>query len=340
MKRNFRIISILLVLILALTGCQCEHEWKDATCDTPKTCSLCDSTEGAPLSHTWSDATCSVPKNCTLCGITEGDPIAHTWRQATCTAPKTCETCQITDGNANGHNWQEVSCVSPEICLTCELVEGDPAGHQWADATCDTPKNCTVCHNTEGQALGHQWQGKETKTCAACGKAKGPNATPSFSEEQARLVFGSWKKEKIVTAEDLGLSDQTGSFREITVCTFRDDGTLDVTMEIDNPAVCRRLMKAAIIAGLCKEYGSIEAADKAVQDKFDKSLETYATQYANVYLEALLVTPERYKYFVWSEDMFVIDSNGKMSHSIEIFLYDNTLKLLDDYDTAHIFTRA
>jgi hypothetical protein len=44
MKRHIWLAALALICILALTGCQCKHEWKDATCDAPKTCSLCDAT--------------------------------------------------------------------------------------------------------------------------------------------------------------------------------------------------------------------------------------------------------------------------------------------------------
>lgn len=56
--------ALLLVVVLVsgcLTGCGksageeetgCEHEWVDATCTEPKTCSLCSETEGSALGHT------------------------------------------------------------------------------------------------------------------------------------------------------------------------------------------------------------------------------------------------------------------------------------------------
>jgi len=39
---------------------ECEHEWSDATCTAPKTCSKCGETEGEALGHTYVDGTCSV----------------------------------------------------------------------------------------------------------------------------------------------------------------------------------------------------------------------------------------------------------------------------------------
>ena len=104
MKRKF-IAAILAILlsVLVLTGCGCDHEWDDATCTEPKTCSKCGETEGEALGHTWSEADCEHPKTCAVCGLTEGDPLGHTegsWEtvetdlvNATETLKKNCTVC-------------------------------------------------------------------------------------------------------------------------------------------------------------------------------------------------------------------------------------------------------
>ena len=51
----------------------CEHQWDDATCTAPKTCSICGATEGEANGHSWTDATCIAPKTCSACGETEGE---------------------------------------------------------------------------------------------------------------------------------------------------------------------------------------------------------------------------------------------------------------------------
>ena len=60
----------------------CEHNWTDATCTTPKTCSVCGAIEGEALGHSWVDATYEAPKTCSVCGATEGEPLVK---------PSTCE---------------------------------------------------------------------------------------------------------------------------------------------------------------------------------------------------------------------------------------------------------
>lgn len=91
------IFSVAMLAVL-LTGCGCEHEWADATCLAPKTCNLCQETEGEALGHTWAEVTCAAPKTCTACGETEGEALPHTWVEANYQEPKTCSVCGATEG--------------------------------------------------------------------------------------------------------------------------------------------------------------------------------------------------------------------------------------------------
>ena len=131
------------------------HKWEDATCTQPKTCSVCNSTEGEANGHTWKEATCTQPRTCSVCNSTEGEPNGHTWKEATCTEPKICTVCSVTEGEANGHSWKDATCTEPKTCTVCNLTEGEANGHAWKDATCTEPKTCTVCGVTEGEAKGH-----------------------------------------------------------------------------------------------------------------------------------------------------------------------------------------
>ena len=123
-----RIITAILTLALVLTlaACQCKPEWTQADCLTPKTCTKCGETEGAPLGHVWKDATCQAPKTCGRCGLTEGETIAHSWEAATCEAPETCAMCGATQGEALGHSWKEANYQDPETCTSCGSTQGEP----------------------------------------------------------------------------------------------------------------------------------------------------------------------------------------------------------------------
>lgn len=51
-------ILMLAVSILLFSGCGCSHEWQEATCTEPKTCSKCGEIEGEALGHVpgdWED---------------------------------------------------------------------------------------------------------------------------------------------------------------------------------------------------------------------------------------------------------------------------------------------
>ena len=147
----------LAVLALILTGCFHEHDWKEATCEDPKTCIECGETEGNKAKHDWEDATCTTPKTCSECGEEKGDPLGHTWVDATCTVAKTCSVCSETEGEALGHDWKEATCTTPKTCATCEETEGSVLPHTAGDWVNGEP-DFKTCKYTK------------TKSCTACGE--------------------------------------------------------------------------------------------------------------------------------------------------------------------------
>ncbi len=79
-KKSMVLLVMLFVLVLALTSCElffelvpaeCEHTWVGATCTTPRTCSICNATEGDPLGHAEEVLEGKAP-TCTEAGLTEG----------------------------------------------------------------------------------------------------------------------------------------------------------------------------------------------------------------------------------------------------------------------------
>ena len=67
-------------------GCECNHEWSEATCKSLATCSKCGETTGEFADHKWSEATCTAPETCSICGLTQGKLINHSGRD-------TCSVC-------------------------------------------------------------------------------------------------------------------------------------------------------------------------------------------------------------------------------------------------------
>lgn len=77
MKKKFVSIILCVAAILSLSACGCNHEWADATCTEPKTCTLCGETDGEAAGHisgNWveadtdfNNAVKTSEKRCTVC---------------------------------------------------------------------------------------------------------------------------------------------------------------------------------------------------------------------------------------------------------------------------------
>lgn len=141
MKQKISGMILLTICVMLLSGCGCQHEWTDADCVTPRTCTLCQETEGEALGHSWQEAICEAPKICTACGVTEGEALGHAWQEATCNTPKTCTVCDKTEGEP-AHTWTDWSfdgenamarscggCGVEEIRTMEEYLQEHLAGH-------------------------------------------------------------------------------------------------------------------------------------------------------------------------------------------------------------------
>lgn len=202
--------------------------------------------------HVWKAATCSTPKSCNLCQTTEGEALGHSYIGITTVAPD-CEnmgvvvyTCQHDPAHtytdripATGHRYSSVT-INPtctekgcttSTCMNCGNVITeymDATGHSgdlWFEiitATCTEAglraRICATCDETEIQwikAIGHSYeiriteptcteQGYTTKGCFVCGAveitdyvpAKGHNwsawiqiTAPSCTAEGAQVHF-------------------------------------------------------------------------------------------------------------------------------------------------------
>ena len=87
------IFLLLIALALLLSGCGCDHQWRDASCAAPRTCAECGETEGIALEHMWMPATCEAPKTCQVCGLENGEAAGHTWADNSTETLGYCTTC-------------------------------------------------------------------------------------------------------------------------------------------------------------------------------------------------------------------------------------------------------
>ena len=143
------------------------HDYADATCTEPKTCSVCGATDDAALGHNY-DGICDG--NCNRCGEYRSVP-EHTYDNACDT---TCNECGYVR-SVEPHPYDN---ACDAVCNECGYIR--TITHDYTDATCTAPKTCSVCGVTEGEARGHNYvsvvtdpkcisSGYTTYTCSACG---------------------------------------------------------------------------------------------------------------------------------------------------------------------------
>ena len=256
MKKLTVILSVL-ALVLLLAACQCKHEWYAASCSAPKTCSLCQATEGEALPHTWQDATCTEAKTCTVCKATEGEPLGHTWQDATCTTVKTCTVCQATEGEALGHTWVEATCTAPKTCSVCSLTEGETVDHSWEEATTEAPQTCTVCQATEGSKL---------------------QTDSRFTTASTKELQGTWTCNMTLTDEMLGL-EGFGDVYCVYTLTFGKTGELTQAVSVEDEGDFMESMKKFYIdlmyESFAQEGMSKSQADQAMLDAYGLNVKDY-----------------------------------------------------------------
>ena len=129
------------------------HNYSDATCTKPATCS-CGATKGSALGHDYAGATCTNPGTCKTCGA-KGTMLPHDYDDATCTKPATCKHCIATKGSALGHDYAGATCTNPAICKTCG-AKGPVLPHDYDEATCIKPATCKNCVATKGGPSDHK----------------------------------------------------------------------------------------------------------------------------------------------------------------------------------------
>ena len=185
------VLSLLtFVVMMFIDMSACSHEWEAATCTVPKTCVLCEKTEGTVNDHVWEGATCTTPKICSECGETEGEANEHFWENATCTTAKTCSVCKKKEGTELGHSVPEWEIL---ITSTCSQ-DGKEQGV------------CSVCQEKVQKAIDkapHQageWEitaeatiredGEKVQLCAVC-KAVVERTTFTLPEETQKAAYNA-----------------------------------------------------------------------------------------------------------------------------------------------------
>ena len=297
-KQSIILFMVMFVLILTLSSCTFigqhifnvhQHEWVDATCTTPKTCSVCNKTEGEALGHEevileGKDATCTED------GLTEG---------------RICSICNEVFAAqetipAKGHNEQitaskDPTCTEPGLtegkkCSACDEIfiaqEEIPAlGHtEVVDAAkaadCESAgltegKHCSVCNEVlvaqeEIPALGHTEiiDAAKAPTCTATGLTEGKHCDVCGKVIIAQLPISKLAHTeevvpgKAATCTEAGLTDG----KKCSVCgeILLAQETIDALGHKDDDGdykcdVCDAVLCVDHVADEAKEENRVEA---------------------------------------------------------------------------------
>ena len=103
------------------------------------------------LSHEFDEATCTEPATCSKCGETEGEALGHKFKSATCTKPKTCLRCNETEGEARGHEYEN------NACIRCSKEAPIPSLHRSTVFSSGAPDTLRFEMNTAG-GISFKWK--------------------------------------------------------------------------------------------------------------------------------------------------------------------------------------
>ena len=258
----------------------CEHEWVEANCETPKTCSLCEATEGEALGHVWVEATCEMPMVCSI--------------------------CQAEDGAALGHDMVDASCEFAKHCSRCDLTEGEPLGHNWDNATCTLAQKCSVCAKTEGEPLGHDFSDMtitKKATCVETGYAEGICARCEENTSQEIPVIAH-KMSKWVTVEKANCTSDGKKEQKCSACGHTNveiipaTGHTESEWKVTEKAGYSTAGTRAIVCTKCDEVlksESYELNEKEKEAAFKKMCEKVKYDTLARYPKDYLLKPLYYK---------------------------------------------
>ena len=199
----------------------CVHNWGEwqtvtpATCtivgSQKRTCSLCNTseTQNVPvLEHNYSDATCTEPQTCTRCGATTGTALGHNLVNGVCTRcgvnvmtasdvanKPSIYGSTVTNYNANEIEWKVFYATTDRIYL----IASDYVHYS---KLTNAYKNGASCYNTGTHPYSYYWASSGPTSLEATGRQDGifmaTGYTLKSSNTNSRCVSGllntnNWK---------------------------------------------------------------------------------------------------------------------------------------------------
>lgn len=173
------------------------HDWADATCTAPKTCSRCGATEGTPLGHDFADVWSSDASGhwhaCSRCDAKDGEATHTPDREAaTETDPIKCSECDyiITAALGHTHSLTKVEANAPTCtedgnieyytCSGCSKLFADATGNVeiTADKTVDKATGHTYEWVIDKEATATE-KGSKHEECKVCHDKKAAVEIPA-----------------------------------------------------------------------------------------------------------------------------------------------------------------
>ena len=149
-KLTLILLSILMIVTLVACGDkECKHIYDNA-CDI--TCNECG--EERTVTHDFADANCTTPNTCTVCGATDGENKEHTPAEddGDCATEVKCTVCGDVTTPAGQHTPNDDgNCLTAITCSVCGTTT-TPAkeSHTGGTATCTEKAVCTACGTAYG----------------------------------------------------------------------------------------------------------------------------------------------------------------------------------------------
>ena len=102
-KKRLIIIGIVLWSILIVASSSYvlyKNEWNfNEVCNT-----ISNGNFSCILGHNWNEATCTTPETCSVCRTIRCEALGHKWNEVTCVDPMICSRCGARNGSALGHS--------------------------------------------------------------------------------------------------------------------------------------------------------------------------------------------------------------------------------------------
>ena len=112
----------------------CKHEWVEANCQSPETCSLCGKTKGKTVDHVFSEASHQNPPTCFTCGLSNGEKLPAEMEVYGITEfMEVGQTYDYTTDTYRTSNMNTVAKLTVKSYDIVEYAEGYPAkeGYEW-----------------------------------------------------------------------------------------------------------------------------------------------------------------------------------------------------------------